>query len=150
MFRQALVILVVGVAVIVTGAVRIATHSTGSSSAAAPAAVLSAPTSPTSASPAPSPPPSQQTVPVSKHDGQKAKPKAQRVEPGRAKREATKPAITYTVKPGDNLTVIAAWFHLHGYGALYQWNKQVIGSNPNLIYPGQRITVSAAGNTMTS
>ena len=28
---------------------------------------------------------------------------------------ATRKAITYTVKRGDNLTVIAAWFKLHGY-----------------------------------
>jgi nucleoid-associated protein YgaU len=50
--------------------------------------------------------------------------------------------ITYTVKPGDTLSGIAEWFSLHGYGALYAANMAVIGSNPNLIRPGERITIS--------
>ena len=56
--------------------------------------------------------------------------------------------LTYVVKPGDNLTIIAAWFHQHGYGALYERNKAVLGANPDLIHPGQRITISAAGVSM--
>lgn len=55
-------------------------------------------------------------------------------------------SITYTVKPGDTLSGIAAWFWLHGYGALYEANKAVIGDNPNLIFPGERITI--AGGVM--
>ena len=55
-------------------------------------------------------------------------------------------SITYTVKPGDTLSGIAAWFWLHGYGALYEANKAVIGANPNLIFPGERITI--AGGVM--
>jgi nucleoid-associated protein YgaU len=50
--------------------------------------------------------------------------------------------ITYTVKHGDTLSAIAAWFSLHGYGALYAANESVIGSNPNLIFPGEHITIS--------
>jgi nucleoid-associated protein YgaU len=50
--------------------------------------------------------------------------------------------ITYVVRPGDTLSTIAAWFHLHGYGALYEANKAVLGANPNLIFPGQTITLS--------
>jgi nucleoid-associated protein YgaU len=50
--------------------------------------------------------------------------------------------ITYIVKPGDTLSGIAKWFSLHGYGALYAANRSVIGSNPNLIFPGERITIS--------
>ncbi|MDQ2811176.1 MAG: LysM peptidoglycan-binding domain-containing protein, partial [Actinomycetota bacterium] len=50
--------------------------------------------------------------------------------------------ITYTVKPGDTLSGIAEWFSLHGYGALYAANMSVIGANPNLILPGERITIS--------
>ncbi|MGI8679048.1 MAG: LysM peptidoglycan-binding domain-containing protein [Jatrophihabitans sp.] len=56
-------------------------------------------------------------------------------------------SVTYVVKPGDNLTVIAQWFKLHGYGNLYEQNKAVIGDNPNLIFPGQKITI--AGGKMT-
>jgi resuscitation-promoting factor RpfA len=50
--------------------------------------------------------------------------------------------ITYTVKSGDTLSGIAAWFNLHGYGALYAANMAVIGANPDLIIPGERITIS--------
>lgn len=51
-------------------------------------------------------------------------------------------SITYTVKRGDTLSGIAEWFKLHGYGALYAANQAVIGSNPNLIIPGERITIA--------
>ena len=51
-------------------------------------------------------------------------------------------SITYTVKPGDTLSGIAEWFKLHGYGRLYNANQSVIGSNPNLIIPGERVTIS--------
>ena len=59
---------------------------------------------------------------------------------------ATKPAVVvYTVRPGDTLTAIAAWFDAHGYGPLYAANKAVIGADPNLIRPGERITVANGG-----
>lgn len=58
------------------------------------------------------------------------------------------PPLTYTVKTGDNLSTIAAWFKLHGYQALYQANESVIGNDPNLIFPGQTITIGAGGATM--
>jgi LysM repeat protein len=50
------------------------------------------------------------------------------------------PAATYTVKAGDNLTSIAK---AHGISeaSLYSTNKAAIGSNPNLIRPGQRLTL---------
>lgn len=59
--------------------------------------------------------------------------------------EETKPSSgsTYTVKSGDSLWKIAK--QLYGSGAdwkkIYEANKDVIGSNPNLIYPGQTFTV---------
>ena len=65
----------------------------------------------------------------------------QRPVPTRAK-AAAKPPITYTVKPGDDLSSIAQWFALHGYGALFQANRAVIGDDPDLILPGQRITIT--------
>jgi nucleoid-associated protein YgaU len=52
------------------------------------------------------------------------------------------PTVTYTVKPGDTLSGIAEWFRLHGYGNLYAANVRVIGSDPNLINPGERITIT--------
>lgn len=50
--------------------------------------------------------------------------------------------VSYTVKAGDNLTVIAAWFNQHGYQPVYAWNRTVIGADPNLIFPGQVIVVA--------
>jgi LysM repeat protein len=46
------------------------------------------------------------------------------------------------VRPGDNLSSIAArygktWQQLYAIPA----NRQVIGSNPNLIKPGQRLVI---------
>lgn len=46
----------------------------------------------------------------------------------------------YTVKPGDNLSVIARKLGLSSWRDLYDANKKVIGSNPNLIRPGQKLT----------
>lgn len=50
---------------------------------------------------------------------------------------------TYTVKPGDNLSKLAKQFY--GTGAdwkkIYEANKDVIGGNPNLIYPGQTFKI---------
>ena len=60
-----------------------------------------------------------------------------------------KGSITYVVLPGDNLTVIAAWFKLHGYGDLYAANAKVIGADPNIIKPGERITIANGLATMS-
>ena len=50
--------------------------------------------------------------------------------------------ITYTVKPGDNLFLIAQWFHQNGYQPIYDWNHTIIGQDPALIRPGQVIVVA--------
>ncbi|GAA0735735.1 LysM peptidoglycan-binding domain-containing protein [Clostridium oceanicum] len=49
----------------------------------------------------------------------------------------------YTVKSGDSLWKIARWWYGNGakWGIIYQKNKRVIGSNPNRIYPGQRLVM---------
>jgi hypothetical protein len=54
------------------------------------------------------------------------------------------------VKHGDTLSGIAEWFKLHGYGDLYAANIAQIGSNPNLIIPGERITISGTAMTIQS
>lgn len=50
---------------------------------------------------------------------------------------------TYTVKSGDCLWNIAKQFYGSGsdYTKIYNANKGTIGSNPNLIYPGQVLTL---------
>ena len=56
----------------------------------------------------------------------------------------THPAVThpapktYTVKQGDTLSGIAGKGDWH---QLYNKNKSVIGNNPDLIYPGQKINL---------
>lgn len=54
-----------------------------------------------------------------------------------------KKPTTYTVKPGDCLWNIAKKFYGDGslYTKIYNANKSVIGANPNLIYPGQVLTI---------
>lgn len=50
---------------------------------------------------------------------------------------------TYTVKPGDNLWNIAKEKYGSGaaYTKIYEANKNLIGGNPNLIFPGQKLTI---------
>ncbi len=65
-----------------------------------------------------------------------------------APKKAAATPITYVVKPGDNLSVIAAWFALRGYGELFEANRGVIGDDPDLILPGQRITITGTTVSM--
>ena len=75
------------------------------------------------------------------------KPKAS-VEPQREATASPAPATaqTYTVVKGDCLWNIAKKFYGNGskYSIIYNANKSVIGGNPNLIYPGQVLTIPAA------
>lgn len=58
-------------------------------------------------------------------------------------RPAAPKAITYTVKRGDCMWNIAKRFLGAGnrYMEIYNANRNVIGSNPALIYPGQVLTI---------
>lgn len=75
------------------------------------------------------------------------KPKAS-VEPQREATTSPAPAAaqTYTVVKGDCLWNIAKKFYGNGskYTVIYNANRSVIGGNPNLIYPGQVLTIPAA------
>ncbi|GLW53207.1 M23 family metallopeptidase [Kitasatospora phosalacinea] len=62
-------------------------------------------------------------------------------------------AQTYKVASGDTLSKIATAKNVDGgWEKLYQDNRSVIGGNPNLIYPGQQLTVNgrAAATTPSS
>ena len=75
------------------------------------------------------------------------KPKAS-VEPQREATTSPAPAAaqTYTVVKGDCLWNIAKKFYGNGskYTVIDNANRSVIGGNPNLIYPGQVLTIPAA------
>lgn len=53
------------------------------------------------------------------------------------------PPRTYTVKPGDSLWAIARRVYGNGskWRVIYDANRNVIGKNPNLIYPGQVLRI---------
>lgn len=50
--------------------------------------------------------------------------------------------VTYVVQEGDTLGTIAAEY-CTTWQAIYDMNAEVIGSNPNLIYPGMVLTIPA-------
>jgi nucleoid-associated protein YgaU len=53
---------------------------------------------------------------------------------------------TYTVRPGDSLSKIAKALmgDAKKWRALYEANKEVVGSNPDLIQPGQILKIPKA------
>lgn len=55
-------------------------------------------------------------------------------------------SLTYTVKKNDCLYNIAKYYYGNGnlYPKIYDANRGVIGGNPNLIYPGQVLTIPPA------
>ena len=57
---------------------------------------------------------------------------------------------TYIVKGGDSLSAIARRLGLDGWQDLYNQNKSIIGSNPNLIRPGQVLTYGTGGSSSTT
>jgi len=67
-----------------------------------------------------------------------------------ARAAGTSPALaaaqSYTVVQGDCLWNIAKRFYGNGakYTIIYNANKGIIGGNPNLIYPGQVLTIPVA------
>ncbi len=77
---------------------------------------------------------------VKKKNGSKKKAKVKKT----SNRTSSKSkAGKYTVKKGDCLWNIAKKFYGKGakYTVIYNANKKVIGGNPNLIYPGQVLTI---------
>ncbi len=53
------------------------------------------------------------------------------------------PQRTYTVRAGDTLSAIAAGLGLSDWRPLYEANKKLIGPDPDLIQPGQVLTIPA-------
>ncbi|MGW2476442.1 M23 family metallopeptidase [Streptomyces sp. NPDC001665] len=58
---------------------------------------------------------------------------------------------TYSVVSGDYLSKIAAQHHLKGgWHKLYQDNREVVGENPSLIFPGMKLTLGAKAAPATT
>jgi phage protein D len=57
--------------------------------------------------------------------------------------EETEEGETYTVQSGDSLWKIAKSFYGNGamYTKIYEANRETIGSNPGIIYPGQKLVI---------
>ena len=70
--------------------------------------------------------------------------------PGQVGEIAQNGATNYVVQPGDNLWNISKQFTGEGqnWGDIYSLNKDVIGTNPSLIHPGQQLNL--AGNDPAS
>lgn len=69
---------------------------------------------------------------------------SQKVLPAATERGAKEvSSTTYTVVKGDNLSKIAKkqTGSSANWKAIYEQNKEVIGGNPNLIYPGQQLVI---------
>ncbi|MFJ7912042.1 transglycosylase family protein [Kitasatospora sp. NPDC096204] len=77
-----------------------------------------------------------------KADAQKSAPKADQGAKSWNRSNDAKPAAkgSYTVKTGDTLSSIAAAQGLDWHD-LYQNNAKVIGGNPDLIFPGQTLSI---------
>ena len=106
--------------------------------AAAPAAAAAARTAPVPAAsaptaPAPTAPAPTRTAPVRGDDADQAA--------GHGRHAASR--ADYTVARGDTVGKIAA-AHAEAWQQLYQDNRAVIGANPNLIFPGQRLRTAGA------
>ncbi|MBE2187267.1 MAG: LysM peptidoglycan-binding domain-containing protein [Rhodothermales bacterium] len=59
--------------------------------------------------------------------------------------QAAAPAEFYTIQKGDSLSKIAGakYGDVHAWKELYEANKEVIGDNPDKIFPGQQIRIPA-------
>jgi LysM repeat protein len=53
---------------------------------------------------------------------------------------AARPPAEIVVRPGDSLSTVAARYHIEWPG-LYEANRAVIGGNPNLLVPGERLRI---------
>lgn len=58
--------------------------------------------------------------------------------------------VTVTVVTGDTLSGLAARYCGTGaWQSIYQDNRSTVGSNPNLIYPGQRLVINCSSGSVS-
>jgi nucleoid-associated protein YgaU len=69
-------------------------------------------------------------------------------QPGQSPGGAITVPSTYVVQPGDSLSSIALRaYGVADWGTIYNANRAVIGPNPSLIFPGQRLAIPTGGQT---
>lgn len=78
--------------------------------------------------------------PVEKATPRRATP--QQAAPRTQSAPAANPTGGYVVRTGDTLSTIATAHGVQGgWKAVYESNKQIVGGNPDLIFPGQRLAL---------
>ncbi|GAB3646301.1 transglycosylase family protein [Streptomyces sparsus] len=102
--------------------------------------------------------PAKQAAP--KQKAEREQPKAQEPKqqsapaPKAAPKAAPKPSsgsASYTVVSGDTLHKIATAKNVSGgWQTVYEDNRETVGGNPNLIFPGQRLDVDGGGHAQQS
>jgi murein DD-endopeptidase MepM/ murein hydrolase activator NlpD len=102
------------------------------------------------AAPAAAPAVVPQTAPAAAHTARNLP----AVQPGATTAAAARTTKTYTVVPGDYLSKIAEEQHVRGgWQRLYEDNRRVVGADPAMIHPGQRLAIpagaAAAGSSET-
>ncbi|MBT2477498.1 transglycosylase family protein [Streptomyces sp. ISL-94] len=94
--------------------------------------------------------PAPAVTPKGQGQGQGAKAPAQQTKAAATGQQGATPRPTgtsvlpnpYVVAPGDSLSAIATEQHVEGgWQALYETNRATVGGNPDLIFPGQRLTL---------
>lgn len=95
------------------------------------------PTEPPAPTPTPAPAPSPAPAPAP--------------QPAPAPAPAPAPSDRYTVVRGDTLSGIAARFYGNGdlWPTIYNANRALIGGNPNVIYPGEALTIPPKSEATT-
>ncbi|UQA95021.1 LysM peptidoglycan-binding domain-containing protein [Streptomyces halobius] len=84
---------------------------------------------------------SAQTKSAPKAETAKPAPKQEKAQPApKVAPQKSNGSGDYTVKPGDTLAKIAK-AHGTDWKTVYAENKSVIGGNPNLIFPGQQLSI---------
>jgi hypothetical protein len=59
---------------------------------------------------------------------------------------ASQASCSYTVQPGDTLSIIAARFNLT-WPTLFQLNRTVVGADPDMLVPGEQLTTCGAATS---
>jgi nucleoid-associated protein YgaU len=63
--------------------------------------------------------------------------------PGRPAPRRPVAGATYTIQPGDTLSAIAAEHNVEGgWRALWKLNRSLVGNNPDLIFPNEKLRLS--------